>query len=167
MKNQISSLHQRQTLLKIMIFTLVTAVIWVGLTLFRTQQRTEISQELIKLAEPLNPNINLSVITRIEEKKGYSDQELSDFPIYSIVTDGANGEKIVIFNASDKSKKIILESAETETEAETTTPGSATPEPSPSAQPQEQATPQEPVSSSPPTEQPVTDAPPIPENLEF
>lgn len=104
MKNQLSSLQHRQTILKIMIFTLVTAVIWVGLTLFRTQQKTEISPELQKLAIPLNPNLNLGALTRIEAKKEYTEQDLSDFPVYSLVIDRGTGEKVVVFNASDKSR---------------------------------------------------------------
>jgi hypothetical protein len=48
MKSQLNQLQKKQTLLRIFIFTLVTVIIWVGLTLFRTQQETGIRPELIK-----------------------------------------------------------------------------------------------------------------------
>jgi len=107
MKTQMSALHRSQTFLRILIFTLVTAIIWVGLSLFRTQEETGISPKLLKLAEPLNPNINIDVLSRIEQKRGFTEQELSDFPIYSISTDKSGGEQVVVFTAGDKVKKAV------------------------------------------------------------
>jgi hypothetical protein len=105
MKTHLSSLQRNQTFLRIMIFTLVTVIIWVGITLFKTQNDTGISPKELRLAVPLNPNINVDVLTRIEQKRTFSQAELSDFPIYSIVTSKTGEEELIIFNASDKSKQ--------------------------------------------------------------
>lgn len=77
-----------------MIFTLVTAMIWVGVSLFRSQQRTGIPIELQNLAKPLNPNINTQVIERIEKKRGYSPSELANFPVYRLIR-LKNGQDVV------------------------------------------------------------------------
>ncbi|GEM_PF-995913 len=107
MKTQLSQLQQKQTFLKILIFTLVTVIVWVGLTLFRTQRETGISPELLKMAEALNPNINEEVISQIEQKRAFSPEELSDFPVYSIVTSKTGEESIVVFTASDRSRRVL------------------------------------------------------------
>jgi hypothetical protein len=105
MKTQFSSLQHKQTLLKIMIFTLVTVIIWVGLTLFRTQRETGITPKQQLLAEPLNPNINMSVLERLEQKRYYTPEELADFPIYSLVVTKAGEEQLVVFSAADRSQR--------------------------------------------------------------
>lgn len=107
MKSQLNQLQKKQTLLKIFIFTLVTVIIWVGLTLFRTQQETGIRPELIKKAEALNPNINVEVIEQLEQKQAYTAEELADFPIYSILTTKSGEEQLVVFSASDRTKKVV------------------------------------------------------------
>jgi len=108
MKSQLSQLQKRQTLLKIFIFTLVTVIIWVGLTLFRTQQETGIRPELITKSEALNPNINIEVVDQLEQKRQYTDQELSDFPIYTIFTTKSGEEQLVVFSASDRTKQTVV-----------------------------------------------------------
>jgi hypothetical protein len=85
-----------------MIFTLVTVIIWVGITLFSTQRETGIKPELLLLAEPLNPNINLQVIERVEQKRYFSPEELADFPIYALVVSKTGEENIVVLNAADR-----------------------------------------------------------------
>ena len=105
MKTQLSHLQQKQTFLKIFIFTFVTVMIWVGLTLFRTQQRPGITPLQQKMAEPLNPNINAEVFDLVEQKKFYSPEELTDFPIYALVTVKGGEKELVVFSASDRSQK--------------------------------------------------------------
>ena len=95
MPKPINSLQQRQSLLKILIFTLVTIMIWVLLSIFRTQQRTGVSEELLQLAEPLNPNINLDVLNRIGQKRSYTPEELANFPVYKQIRNEAGEEEIV------------------------------------------------------------------------
>lgn len=107
MKTQLAQIQQKQTFLKILIFTLVTIMVWVGLTLFRTQNRTAITPELLKLAEPLNPNLNEGVIAELEGRQSYTAEELSDFPIYSLVTTKQGEQQLVIFSASDKTRRQV------------------------------------------------------------
>jgi len=107
MKSQLSQLQKKQTLLKILIFTLVTVIVWVGLSLFRTQQETGIRPALVTKAEALNPNINVEVIDQIQQKTEYSDGDLNDFPIYSLFTTKSGEEQMVVFSAIDKTKRNV------------------------------------------------------------
>jgi hypothetical protein len=137
MKTQLSSLQRNQTFLRILIFTLVTVIIWVGLTLFRTQNTTGISPELLRLAEPLNPNINVEVLGRVEQKRAYQVQDLADFPIYTLSVDRSGEERVTILSATGEqfasgsatpSQQPIAPPTTTPSQApQTTTPASTSP----------------------------------------
>lgn len=92
----LEALRHQQIFLRILIFSIVTIMIWVGFTLFRSQQVVQIPAELQKMAIPLTPTIDLDVVTRIEQKKDYTDQELSNFPIYLLSNDKNGGQNFNI-----------------------------------------------------------------------
>ncbi len=93
----IKKLQQKQALLRALIFSFVTIIIWIGFSIFRTQQTTGISPELLKLAEPINPNIDITVLDRLEAKRSFTTAELTNFPINRLIVE--NGiEKIVRSN---------------------------------------------------------------------
>lgn len=94
MPRSLDNLHQRQVFMRLLIFSLITAMVWVFFSLFRTQQQTQIPPELLKLAEPLNPTIDTSAINMIEQRRGFSPQELQTFPIYRIARDTNGNESV-------------------------------------------------------------------------
>lgn len=85
-EKQLANLRQRQEILAILIFSLVTIMVWVALDLLSSQQRNTISAELQRLALPLTPTIQTQVIDELEQKKHYGESELLSFPIYRILT---------------------------------------------------------------------------------
>lgn len=87
---ELKQLYKRQTMLQILIFTMVTIFIWLAFSIFRSQKKTAITAEQNQLAAPLTPNINATVIDQLENKVHFSDQELNDFPIYKIQIDDRN-----------------------------------------------------------------------------
>jgi hypothetical protein len=91
----VDTLKHKQWFLRILIFSLVTAMIWVGVSLFRSQQKTAIPEDLLNLAKPLNPNIDTATLSRIEEKKSYSAEELQNFPVYRVIRLKNGEEKVV------------------------------------------------------------------------
>lgn len=93
MNSPIHPLEQKQTILKIAIFSFFTIVVWIGFSVFESQQKTGIDPALLKLAIPLNPVINIDVINQIQQKRSYSDSELSQFTISKIVID-QNGNQV-------------------------------------------------------------------------
>jgi hypothetical protein len=96
--NKIAQLRQRQRLLQILIFSLITITIWVTFSLFRSQKKTIISAEQKKLAEPLNPTIKTEVLEKLQQKRVFTENELNDFPIYKVLIsrDGKQSEVVTI-----------------------------------------------------------------------
>ena len=86
--------HQQQALV-ILIFTLIAAMIWISASLFNSQRKLGISDEQLKLSKPLTPTIDEKTLLRLEQKQAYSNQELSQFPIYMILKDKSQIETIV------------------------------------------------------------------------
>ena len=84
-KKKITNLRVKQQALYVMIFSFVTVVIWISASLFRSQRRTGISPDLLELAKPLSPTINVDVIDQIEQSESYTDQELVQFQIYKLI----------------------------------------------------------------------------------
>lgn len=84
-KKEIKQLSIRKQVLYILIFSLVTIMVWVGASLVFSQRRSGIDPELAKLTKSLVPNINGEVLTELASKKYYSPAELADFPIYLVV----------------------------------------------------------------------------------
>jgi len=95
-KRRLIRFQQSQHLMYIAIFTLVAVMVWVGGSIFQSQQRTGISPELQALAEPLNPNIDVTTIDFIETKRFISEDELTGFPILKVVTVGNNRNQLVV-----------------------------------------------------------------------
>jgi hypothetical protein len=97
----INNLKHRQAYLRIGIFSLVTVMIWVGYSIYHSQQQTVVSQDLQKHALPLNPNIDTTIVDRIENKKTYSEAELSNFTIYRRVQT-SDGKDEIVTNTGEK-----------------------------------------------------------------
>lgn len=127
-QNSINQLKQQQHLLQIGIFTLVTVVVWIGLSLFRSQSKTQVDTTLQKLALPLTPSIDAEVIDRLEQKKLFTEAELSGFPIYKFLdTKSGTEQRVVTIDYVDDSAASLL--------AAPSSSPSAFPSPSPAASP--------------------------------
>jgi hypothetical protein len=85
-QKQLSHLRHRQEILAILIFSLVTCLVWVSLELMTSQRKTTVSAELMKLAQPLTPTINNQVLNELQQKRHYAEAELSSFPIYRVIS---------------------------------------------------------------------------------
>lgn len=92
----LTKLYRQQRLLQIGVFSLVTVMIWMGFGLLRSQRTTSITKELRDLALPLTPDIDTQVLQEIQQKRAYSENELSDFPIYKIIISEENQESSVV-----------------------------------------------------------------------
>lgn len=84
-EKKLTGLRVKQQALYVMIFTFVTVTIWIGGSLFSSQKRTGIAPDLLELAKPLNPTINVSLLNEIEGRQNYSDEELQYFQVYKII----------------------------------------------------------------------------------
>ncbi len=74
-RQTIESLKHRRALLNALIFFFVTAVVWVGFAILRSQTVTKLPENMSRLATPLNPNIDLEVVTRIGAKRSVTIED--------------------------------------------------------------------------------------------
>lgn len=74
------------------IFSLIAVLIWVAYSLYDTFLQSTIEPEVEALLEPLDPNIDSEVITKLQDH--YSLPE--EFTILAVVRDGENGAKRIV-----------------------------------------------------------------------
>lgn len=86
-QKEFKSIRHKQQILGILVFTLVAIVMWVGISLVTSQQSTSISARQQQMALPLNPSINIDVLSSIEQQRAYDPSQLTSFPIYTLLTD--------------------------------------------------------------------------------
>lgn len=98
-QTQFKSLQDNQKLLGLLLFSLITVVIWISISLITSQKKTVISEESKALAKPLNPSINVEVLDLIDQKRLYTTMELESFPIYVLFDEQGNPS---IFDNSDQ-----------------------------------------------------------------
>lgn len=97
-KANLQSLQQKQLFLQLLIFSFATVLVWVGASLFLSQQHTGISAELQQLAKPLNPNIDIQVIDQIQQKQTFSQQDLQNFTVLRLIHN-TNGTDTIVTTA--------------------------------------------------------------------
>lgn len=85
-KNDIKKLQQSKQFLTIMVLFFVVLLFWVTISLITSQTTEKISPELQKLSKPLTPVIDTVIFDQISEKKEYSEDELSAFTIFKVLT---------------------------------------------------------------------------------
>ncbi|MBU0974855.1 hypothetical protein KKD03_04100 [Patescibacteria group bacterium] len=95
-KKDFQKLKTNRQFLTILILLFVSVLFWIVISLISSQTNDEISKELTALAMPLTPSFDRDELLKIQEKHSYSEQELSSFIIYKILTsrDGKT-EKVV------------------------------------------------------------------------
>ncbi|MCB9813386.1 MAG: hypothetical protein H6772_03190 [Pseudomonadales bacterium] len=100
-KKDFQQLKTNKQFLVILILLFVSAFFWIVISLISSQTNDEVSSELTLLAKPLVPNINKEVLSEIQAKYSYSDEELSSFVIYKIlVTRDGKTERVVPLDVS-------------------------------------------------------------------
>ncbi|MFH2118517.1 MAG: hypothetical protein ABII10_02175 [Candidatus Paceibacterota bacterium] len=85
--DQLKKLQQRKDLLIIFLMFFVIAVFWIVVDVLSSQQKTGITAEQRELAKPLSPSLDSQVISELEQKITYSENELGDFPVFIISPD--------------------------------------------------------------------------------
>lgn len=131
-QQEFSIIKHRQQLLTIMVFTLMAIAVWVGVGLVNSQESTSISPQLQQAALPLNPSINIEILSEIEQQVPYDPSQLTRFPIYTLLSD----DEIQLQRESSAASVATGSSALTET-----LQPSPTPEPSPEPTATESASP--------------------------
>ncbi len=74
------------------IFSLIAVLIWVGYSLYDTFIQSTIEPEVEALLEPLDPNLNSEVLSKLQDH--YVPPE--EFTILAVVRDSENGTKQIV-----------------------------------------------------------------------
>lgn len=84
---ELAKLYQRQGLLFILIFSLVTIAVWIVITLVLAQGRPQITPQQQRLATPLTPNLDEAILQQLTTRQTNIPDDVNDFPIYVIYID--------------------------------------------------------------------------------
>jgi hypothetical protein len=84
--SDIKKLRQNKQFLTIMVLLFVALLFWITISLITSQKTEKISPELKVLSSPLTPVIDESIFDNISAKKEYSEDELSAFTIFKVLT---------------------------------------------------------------------------------
>lgn len=99
----LAQLRYNQQFLAIAIMFLVSTLFWVGFGIFKSQQATTVAPQRIKLAEPLNPVLDVAVVEGLGNKLYFTESDLSSFTIYKLVSLEQEGSSRAIPIQQDES----------------------------------------------------------------
>ncbi len=77
-------LLKRKDVLYIFILGLVIVVIWIGINVYSSLQKTTIPPEVAKQTIPLNPVIDTQTLDNLQSRTLYSKEELQSFSLNTI-----------------------------------------------------------------------------------
>jgi len=95
-RKQFAILKHKRQLLTILTLLFICVIGWGIVSLFASQQKSKVDSELVKLAQPLVPNLDLETLNSLESKRSFTDEELTNFPIYRIYVDQRTREEKII-----------------------------------------------------------------------
>jgi len=92
-EKQLIKLRRNKKLLWLGILFFAAVIVWIMVSLFSSQKKITISQELRELAKPLIPRLESKVFDEITIQRYFFEDELDDFPIYIF---NENGEEVLL-----------------------------------------------------------------------
>lgn len=82
LKEQLDKLKREKLFLVILSLFFVAVLLWVGLSIFMSQQRVLVEADLISLSQPLVPSLNRELLEELATRKYFTDNQLESFSIY-------------------------------------------------------------------------------------
>ncbi len=95
-RQEIAGLRHNQYFLAILVLLFVSIIVWTSVSIVTSQKETKVSPKLLQLAKPLSPSLKGEVIDELEAKRIFTDEELSQFPIYKILVSQDGRQKKVV-----------------------------------------------------------------------
>jgi len=83
-QKQLGQLKKRKLFFVLLILVAVVAVIWIMTSIFTSGKHAEIDKEMETAREALEVNIDEELLSRLSQKKMFTETELSNFPIYRL-----------------------------------------------------------------------------------
>jgi hypothetical protein len=95
LKREFNRLRRQKKVLWAGVLFLVAILIWTGVSIFTSQKKVKIDQNLVNLAKPFVPRLDNEIFSMIEQKRFLSDEELEFFPIFVYLTTDSNQEGVL------------------------------------------------------------------------
>ena len=120
---QLEKIKHKKKLLMILVFALVSVLVWIVVGIFSAQTKMGISPALTVMAKPLTPTLKGAVLETIEQKEYYSSNQLEDFPIFAIIENEEGTGFSVVDVVNNRINTVIGAGSGDEEETEATTSG--------------------------------------------
>jgi len=120
---QLEKIKHKKKLLVILVFALVSVLVWIVVGIFSAQTKMGISPALTAMAKPLTPTLKGAVLETIEQKEYYSSNQLEDFPIFAIIENEEGTGFSVVDVVNNRINTVIGAGSGDEEETEATTSG--------------------------------------------
>ena len=104
---ELHNLRQNRAYMLIMTLLLVSALVWVLMTVVATTDDSEVTTKAIKYAVPINPNIDVTVFATVENKRYLSESELEAFPINQLIKDRSGDYFVVPFDTTKEQIELL------------------------------------------------------------
>lgn len=118
-KDELNKLKLGRQALMIGVLLLACILVWITATLVTSQRTAQIEPELLEMARPLTPNLDIEAIERLENKTSFGEQELANFQIYKLLTDRGTREFRVIPIEADAQAFLERQTTDRQTPDET------------------------------------------------
>ena len=120
-QKQLNQLKKRKLFFVLIILVVVAIIIWVLVTIFAIDKHAEIDKEIEKVRKPLEVNINEELLSKLSTKQLFSEEELSNFPIYRLrSTDKLNYAEFRTTGEIERNLNIDLTFSEFDSTSDTT-----------------------------------------------
>jgi hypothetical protein len=86
LKQELNRLRRQKNILWGGVLFLVVILFWTSVSIFTSQKKVKIDQQLVDLTKPLVPSLDVEVFSMIVQKRVLSDEELNYFPIFVYLT---------------------------------------------------------------------------------
>ena len=120
---QLEKIKHKKKLLVILVFALVSVLVWIVVGIFSAQTKMGISPALTAMAKPLTPTLKGAVLETIEQKEYYSSNQLEDFPIFAIIENEEGTGFSVVDVVNNRISTVIGVGSGDEEETEATASG--------------------------------------------
>ena len=120
---QLEKIKHKKKLLVILIFALVSVLVWIIVSIFSAQTKMGISPALTAMAQPLTPTLKGAVLETIEQKKHYPENQLEAFPIFAVIENEEGTGFSVVDVVNNRINAVIGAVASDKEELEATTSG--------------------------------------------
>lgn len=134
---QIEKLQKNYAIMVGLILLFVVAVIWMIVSIVQVEDTSDLTKRAQKNTTQLNPNLDRTTLELVANKHYYSEEELTEFPIFVMIEDrDGNFQVVSIEDVAERLEELRSDASGGQTQQQpqasaTPTPPADTPTPAP------------------------------------